>query len=140
MRFWGRESRSAGWGELDQAGVRLAERDELAGSHGRGQPGERALDQAKMQRADDVAVLLGELQERAMPQPHPGGHAVVAGRGFGRERQFIEQHDYAADRVSLADLLEGPGPVNQVLTPDAPGVGSGSGAAGGGPGEAGQQD
>src|SRR5215467_7170027 len=40
-------------GEVDDAGVGLGERDELGGGHGRGQPRERPLDQAQMQRADD---------------------------------------------------------------------------------------
>jgi hypothetical protein len=65
----------AGSGGVGDAEVGPYERLELGGARRRAELGERAPDQAEVDRADDLLVAARELDERARPHPphaHPG--------------------------------------------------------------------
>ena len=58
---------------------------------------QRALHQAQVHGADEVAVRFGEFEEWTVPQADPVGWAVFAGDGFGCEVQVAEHRRQPVD-------------------------------------------
>jgi hypothetical protein len=61
---------------------------------------ERSLHEPEVDRADDLAVFVDEVEERAVPQPDLA--RARARRGLGFEAEFVEQRHGAGDRVGPA--------------------------------------
>lgn len=71
--------------ETDEARGRIGEGFECGDRDGRIERSQCALHEPQVQWADEVAVRVGELEERAVTQPDAIGGPGAVGNGFGRE-------------------------------------------------------
>ena len=102
--------------EARPAQARLDERLEAGRRDWRVDLGERAADQAEVHGADDVAVLLGEVAERAAV------HEDVAVLPLGLEAVLVEQADDLVGGVGGRQPGEGRRPLDEEAAPGLAGA------------------
>ena len=103
-------------GEVGDAGTGLREGLQPGRRHRCAQFGEGALHQAQVHRAHHAAVLLGEFEERAVPQPDPSRPGLLRVLGAGRRgRRLRLRLGVEAEVVAVAPFVSHNGIVARAL-------------------------
>lgn len=106
--------------EVGDTGSGVRPGDEVAGADVDGELVQRTSHQPEVDRADDVLMLSGDLEEGTAAQDDLGAVGIVAVE-LGREPEPVEQVHQLRDRCFSVGLAEGGGRVDDEAAPGVPG-------------------